>query len=99
VGTAYAEEVEHGGLGFEDGSAANGADFDRGHGDGDLEVTVDAVAVSLILIVIGFNLLVHDGDAVGTLNNLRGILPSSQEHGGDNIRRVRVETTHSTRHG
>ena len=28
VGAADAEEVEHGGLGFEDGAAADGADFD-----------------------------------------------------------------------
>jgi hypothetical protein len=38
VSAAHAEEVEHGGLGLEDGAAANGADFDGGHGDGDLEV-------------------------------------------------------------
>jgi len=37
VSAADAEEVEHGGLGLEDGAAADGADFDRGHGDGDLE--------------------------------------------------------------
>jgi hypothetical protein len=42
VGTADAEEVEHGGLGFEHGAAADGADFDGRHGDGDLEVTVEA---------------------------------------------------------
>lgn len=40
VGAADAEEVEHSGLGLEDGAAADGADFDRGHGDGDLEVAV-----------------------------------------------------------
>jgi hypothetical protein len=38
VSAAHAEEVEHSGLGLEDGAAANGADFDGGHGDGDLEV-------------------------------------------------------------
>jgi hypothetical protein len=27
-------------LGLEDGAAADGADFDRGHADGDLEVAV-----------------------------------------------------------
>lgn len=31
VRASYAEEVEHGGLGFEDGAAADGADFDAGH--------------------------------------------------------------------
>ena len=40
VGAAHAEEVKHAGLGFEDGAAADGADFDGGHGDGDLEVAV-----------------------------------------------------------
>lgn len=43
VSAADAEEVEHGGLGLEDGAAADGADFDRGHGYGDLEVVADAV--------------------------------------------------------
>lgn len=38
VGATHAEEVEHAGLGFQDGAAADGADFDAGHGDGDLEV-------------------------------------------------------------
>jgi hypothetical protein len=42
VGAAHAEQVEHGGLGLEDGAAANGADFDGRHRDGDLEVAVDA---------------------------------------------------------
>jgi hypothetical protein len=37
---SHAEQVEHGGLGLEDGAAADGADFDRGHADGDLEVAV-----------------------------------------------------------
>jgi len=41
VGPADAEKVEHGGLGFEDGAAADGADFDAGHGDGDLEVAFE----------------------------------------------------------
>ena len=36
------EEIEHGLLGFEDGAAADGADFDAGHGDADLEVPVVA---------------------------------------------------------
>lgn len=40
VGAADAEHFEHGGLGLEDGAAADGADFDGGHGDGDLEVAV-----------------------------------------------------------
>lgn len=43
VGAAHAEEVEHAGLRFQDGAAADGADFDAGHGDGDLEVVVGAV--------------------------------------------------------
>jgi hypothetical protein len=42
------EKIEHGGLGVENGAAADGADFDRGHGDGDLEVTVDAGSVSFM---------------------------------------------------
>lgn len=42
VRAADAEHVEHGGLGLEDGAAADGADFDAGHGDGDLEVAVEA---------------------------------------------------------
>jgi hypothetical protein len=42
VGAAHAEQVEHGGLGLEDGATANGADFDGRHRDGDLEVAVDA---------------------------------------------------------
>jgi hypothetical protein len=42
VGAAAAQEVEHGCLGFEDGSAADGADFDGGHGHGDLEVSFQA---------------------------------------------------------
>jgi hypothetical protein len=42
VGAAHAEQVEHGGLGLEDGAAADGADFDGRHRDGDLEVAVDA---------------------------------------------------------
>jgi len=40
VCAAHAKEVEHGGLGREEGTAADGADFDAGHGDGDLEVAV-----------------------------------------------------------
>ena len=40
VGAADAEHFEHGGLGLQDGAAADGADFDGGHGDGDLEVAV-----------------------------------------------------------
>jgi hypothetical protein len=35
-----AEEVEHGHLRFQDGAAANGADFDARHGDADLEIAV-----------------------------------------------------------
>jgi hypothetical protein len=42
VCAADAEEVQHCGLGFEDGAAADGADFDGGHRDGDLEVAVYA---------------------------------------------------------
>jgi len=42
VWTADAEEVEHGGLRFEDGSAADGANFYAGHRDGDLEGAVEA---------------------------------------------------------
>lgn len=45
VGAAHAEEVEHGGLGLEDGAAADRADFDAGHGDGDLEGAVVAGGV------------------------------------------------------
>ena len=44
VRAAYAKEVQHSGLGLKDGTAANGADLNRGHGDGDLEVAVDADA-------------------------------------------------------
>ena len=40
VCTTYAEEIEHGRLGFENGAAAYGADFDGGHGDGNLKVAV-----------------------------------------------------------
>ncbi len=40
VRASYAEKVEHGGLWFEDGAAADGADFDAGHADRDLEVAV-----------------------------------------------------------
>jgi len=36
VCASHAEEVEAGALGFEDGAAAYGADFDGGHGYGDL---------------------------------------------------------------
>lgn len=43
VRAADAEHVEHGGLGLQDGAAAEGADFDRGHGDGDLEGAAEAV--------------------------------------------------------
>jgi hypothetical protein len=42
VCTPDAEEVEHGGLGLEDGTATNGADFDGRHGHGDLEVAIYA---------------------------------------------------------
>ena len=45
VRAAHAQEVEAGGLGLEDGAAADGADFDGGHGDGDVEVAVVAVGV------------------------------------------------------
>jgi hypothetical protein len=44
VRAAYAEEVQHSGLGLKDGTAANGADLNGGHGDGDLKVAVDADA-------------------------------------------------------
>lgn len=37
-----AEQVEHGHLRFEDGAAADGADFDARHGNADLEVAVQA---------------------------------------------------------
>ena len=40
MGAAHAQQVEHGGLRLEDGAAADGADFDRGHADGDLEGAV-----------------------------------------------------------
>lgn len=40
MGASHAQQVEHGGLGLEDGAAADGADFDRGHADGDLEIAV-----------------------------------------------------------
>lgn len=32
MGTSDAEHVEHGALGGKDGTAADGADFNRGHG-------------------------------------------------------------------
>lgn len=41
MGAADAQEVEHRGLGLENGAAADGADFNTGHGNGDLEVAVD----------------------------------------------------------
>lgn len=44
---ANTEEVEHAGLGFEDGAATDGAHFDGGHGDGDLEVAIIAVGGSV----------------------------------------------------
>lgn len=39
VRAADAEEVEHGALGFENGTAAESADFDGWHGDADLQVS------------------------------------------------------------
>lgn len=42
VGAAHAEQVEHGGLGLEDGAAAYGADFDARHRDGDVQGAVEA---------------------------------------------------------
>jgi len=42
VGPAHAEQVEHRTLRVQDGTAAEGADFDGGHGDGDLERAAEA---------------------------------------------------------
>ena len=42
VGAFDAQEVEHGALRFEDGAAADGADFYGRHADGYLEATVQA---------------------------------------------------------
>lgn len=36
VRSADSQEVQHGTLGFEDGTSANSADFDGGHGHGNL---------------------------------------------------------------
>lgn len=46
VRAANAEKIQHGGLGLEDGAAADGADFNGGHGDGDVEVAVMAGMMS-----------------------------------------------------
>jgi hypothetical protein len=53
MGATDAEEVEHGGLGLEDGAAANGADFDGRHGNGDLEVAIYAGRCVLGLVLKG----------------------------------------------
>lgn len=42
MGSTHAKEVKHRGLGFENGAAADCADFYRGHRHGDLEVAIDA---------------------------------------------------------
>jgi len=52
VGAAHAQEIEHRGLGLEDGAAAQGADFDGRHGDGDLEVSAKTGIVSLAQMFI-----------------------------------------------
>ena len=53
MSTTNAEEIQHGGLRFEDGTAANGTDLNGRHRDGDLQVAVYAVIhVSLSSIAI-----------------------------------------------
>jgi hypothetical protein len=86
VGAADAEEVEHAGLGFEDGAAADGADFDAGHRDRDLEIAVRAggKGISTLKGECGCGVndsLLHDGDAITALDILCWVLTSSQEHG------------------
>lgn len=49
VSAANAEEVEHGGLGLEDGATAESTDFERGHGHGDLEGTAEAKKKMLVI--------------------------------------------------
>lgn len=45
------------------------------------------------------NVLSHDGNTVGRLHDLRGILTGGEEDGGDNVGGVGVETSHCTSHG
>lgn len=40
----------------------------------------------------------HNGDTVGTLNDLCWILSGGQEDSSNDVRRVGVESTHSTSH-
>lgn len=49
VSAADAEEVEHGGLGLEDGAAAESTDFERGHRHGDLEGAAEAGGKTLVI--------------------------------------------------
>lgn len=45
------------------------------------------------------NLLLHNGDAVGALDNLGRVLTSGKEDGSNNVGSVGVESTHGTGHG
>jgi len=42
IRTAHTKEVEHGGLGFQDGPTTYCTNFDAGHADGNLEVPTHA---------------------------------------------------------
>lgn len=96
-----AEKFQHRALGIQDSAAAESADFQRRHGDGDLErATETGQIVSMLLgrekgktSYIG-HLLLHNGDTVGALHNLGGVLTSGEEYGSDDVGGVGVETTH-----
>jgi hypothetical protein len=102
VGTANAEEVQHARLGFEDGAATDGTDFDGGHGDRDLEVAVVAIGEKVSVGEAGrldwVDSLLHDGDAITALHILSRVLARRQEHRCDNVRSMRIESANTACH-
>lgn len=88
------KEIKHSALGLKDSTATEGSNLKRRHGNRDLESSAKAAMVSKMLTSNdGINLLLHDGDTVGALDNLSRVLASGQENSSDNVGSVGVEST------
>mmetsp|Transcript_23118 Transcript_23118/g.37507 ORF Transcript_23118/g.37507 Transcript_23118/m.37507 type:complete len:207 (+) Transcript_23118:252-872(+) len=71
-------------LGRQTSASPDGTDFNTGHRARDPQIALGS--------------LFHESDAIRTLNILRGILTSSQEHRRDIVRRMSIKASHSPRH-
>lgn len=101
MSTSYAKHIEHSRLWFQNGAAAQCADFNGRHRDRDLEGAAETICTLDELNIrqrTNVYSLFHDRNAVRTLHNLRRILACSDENSCHKVRSVCIEAANTGRH-